>query len=582
MLLVQPTGQCESLKIMDGQLVQTLTLFVFCTYQLDRESSDTVTSHYLMVKLLFFKMLGRGLLLLSYIIISSLTFSQCSGPDYIDPTGNLVGTVRDARTNEPVSGASVTLTPSGKSSTTGQDGRYEFMGIEPDSYQVQVQKAYYQSDNKSAVVNNQGATTTVDFQLTPATGQLNCSQSLLDFGHDVTNLPVEISNTGVAALKWQLAENAAWLTCNPTSGTTHPGEKSTVVVTVDRKGLDRGTYSNAITISSEGGGSAVVNVKMTVFGITVGVNPEQLDFGSIESSITLSLTNQDSGNVTYSLEKSNEWIGLSKTGGTFSKTETISVTVNRTGLAQGDYTGSLNLIVGDNKQTIPVRMNVAAKEKPLVSTYAVASVSYNTAEFKGSVLKLGSSAVKQHGFCWSAFPTPTVSSEGFCNLGDLGTPHDFSYEAKNLAPSTVYYVRAYAENSDGLSYGEEVSFTTRGTPQLSTVSTGKVSEVIDRSASVEGVLESLGNVDEVLAYGHVWSTLSNPTVSGSKTDLGKTSKTGPFKSALSDLVPGTVYYVRAYATNSVGTAYGQEVTVRTSSSNNINIEGYGNDIKWIP
>lgn len=526
-------------------------------------------------------MLGRGLLLLSAIIIS-LTFSRCSSPDYVDPTGNLVGTVRDARSNEPVAGASVTLTPSGISSTTGADGRYEFMGIDPGSYKVQVTKTNYQSDNKSAVVNNQGATTTVDFQLTPATGQLNCSQSLLDFGHDVTNLPIEISNTGIAALKWQLAENASWLSCNPTSGVTQPHEKSTVVVTVDRKGLDRGTYSNTITISSENGGSAVVNVKMTVLGVTVGVSPEQLDFGSIESSITLSLTNQDSGNITYSLEKSNEWIGLSKTGGTFSKTETINVTVNRSGLAEGDYTGTLTLTVGDNKQTIPVRMNVAAKEKPLVSTRAVASVSYNTADFSGAVIKIGSSVVKQHGFCWSAFPTPTISDEGLCNLGDCNEPRDFTYKAVNLAPSTTYYMRAYAENADGLSYGEEVSFTTKGTPRLATVLTGKVLSVSASDASVEGVLENLGNVDEVTGYGHVWSTRSNPTVVGSKTDLGKTTRTGPFNSALTDLVPGTVYYVRAYATNSVGTAYGQEVTVRTASSNNINIEGYGEDIKWIP
>lgn len=548
---------------------------------LDSESSDAEVFHYPMVISRIFKLLWRGLRLFSLLIIS-FVLSNCSTPDLVDPTGNLVGVVRDARSNEPVSGASVTLTPSGKSCTTGQDGRYEFIGIDPGTYHVQVTKANYQSDNKTATVNNQGATTTVDFQLTPAIGVLQCAPTLLDFGHDVTTLPIEISNTGVAVLKWQLAENAAWLSCNPVSGITNPNEKSTVVVTVDRKGLDRGSYSQTITVSSVGGGSAVVNVKMMVQGIAIGHSPEQLDFGSLESSLTLSLTNQDSGNVTYSLEKSNDWIVLNKTGGSFSKTETIVVTVNRNGLAQGDYSGSLSLIVGDNKETIPVRMTVASKEKPLVSTRPVNAISYNTATLSGAVIKLGSSSISNHGFCWSTSPSPVVGNDESCNLGDCNEPRNFSYKPVDLMPSTKYYVRAYAENAEGLSYGEEVSFSTKGTPRQAIVSTGNVLSVTDTKASVEGVLENLGNVDEVTAYGHVWSTRENPTINDSKTDFGKTTKTGSFKSELIDLVPGTIYYVKAYATNNVGTAYGQEVKVRTLSSNNINIEGYGDDVKWIP
>lgn len=525
---------------------------------------------------------GRILGLLSFLILFLLFLTNCSTSDIIDPTGNLVGTVRNARTNEPVAGALVTLSPSGKSSSTGQDGRYQFMGIEAGEYHVQVSKSDYQSDNKTATVRNQGETTTLDFQLTPAIGVLQCAPSLLDFGNDVTTLPIEISNTGVAALKWQIAENSEWISCNPTVGTTNPNEKSTVVITVDRKGLDRGTYSHSITISSEGGGSAVVDVKMAVRGITIGFSPEQLDFGSIESSRTLSLTNLDAGNVTYSLVKSNEWIGLSKNGGTFSKTETVSVTVNRFGLAEGDYSGSLTLTAGDVSQSIPVKMNVAAKEKPLVSTRQVNAISFNSANFSGAIITLGSSQVIKHGFCWSTEPSPTVDKDNICNLGDASQPSDFRYQPVNLSPSTKYYVRAYAENAEGIAYGEEVTFTTKGTPRLATVQTGNVTSVTDRDASVEGMLEHLGNVDEVSDFGHVWNTRGNPTVTDNKSGLGKTDKTGSFKSALTNLVPGTVYYVRAFATNSVGTSYGKEVTFKTQSSNNINIQGYGDDNKWIP
>ena len=59
-----------------------------------------------------------------------------------------------------------------------------------------------------------------------------------------------------------------------------------------------------------------------------------------------------------------------------------------------------------------------------------------------------------------------------------------------------------------------------------------------------------------------WALTANPTIAGSQTTDG--TGTGSFMSNLTGLTPGTVYHIRAYATNSAGTAYGTDLTFTTS------------------
>lgn len=520
-------------------------------------------------------------LLLYFLSVVLLASGVSCTKDIIDTTGNLTGTVTDAKTNEPLSGVSISISPSGTTRSTGADGKFEFRDLETKEYTVTASKNGYKTDKKNVFVQT-GQDAFADFQLTSTTGTLQCSPNMLDFDSDKTTLPFEISNVGVAELKWQLTENASWLSCNPTSGVTNPSEKSSVVVIVDRTGLDSGEYTQSITVTSDGGGSAIVNVKMTVQGINVSYSPTKLDFGSVTSSLPLTLTNTGTKDITYSLSTSNQWINLSKTSGTFSKTDNVIVSVNRAGLAEGDHNGSIELVVSDQKSLIPVSMNIPSREKPVVSTIMVEDATYNSANFRGSIVRVGSSEVTSHGFCWATSNSPTIEAGFKCNLGDSKNPRDFSYKASNLTELTTYYVRAYAENQEGISYGEELTFTTKGTPKLASVSTGNVSGITDTGAVIGGSIDNLGNVDKVIQYGHVWNTSGNPTVNDQKTELGSADKLTSFNSSLTGLLPSTVYHVKAYATNSVGTSYGAEITFRTPSSNSINIEGYGDDNKWIP
>ena len=96
---------------------------------------------------------------------------------------------------------------------------------------------------------------------------------------------------------------------------------------------------------------------------------------------------------------------------------------------------------------------------------------------------------------------------------------------------------------------------------IPTIETVPVFSIFQRDALSGGTISSDGG-SEILEKGIVWSTNQNPDISlSTKTNEGGNSSN--FNSTISNLLPGTRYYVRAYATNSVGTEYGQEQTFMT-------------------
>ena len=191
---------------------------------------------------------------------------------------------------------------------------------------------------------------------------------------------------------------------------------------------------------------------------------------------------------------------------------------------------------------------------PAVTTTSVTNITQNSATCGGNVTSNGGASVTARGVCWSTSQNPTISNSHTADGSGTGS---FSSSITGLSPNTTYYVRAYATNSVGTSYGNQVSFTTATYP---TVTTGNVSNITWHSGTCGGNVTSDGG-SNVTARGVCWSTSQNPTISNSHTTNG--SGTGSFSSSLTDLSPNTTYYVRAYATNSVGTAYGNQVSFTT-------------------
>jgi uncharacterized repeat protein (TIGR02543 family) len=122
-------------------------------------------------------------------------------------------------------------------------------------------------------------------------------------------------------------------------------------------------------------------------------------------------------------------------------------------------------------------------------------------------------------------------------------------------------------------------FTWQGTLAIPTVTTQAASSITAATAIGNGNITSLG-FPNPSAYGVCWSTTQGAeTVTGNFVNNGAASATGAFTASITNLSVNTTYYVRAYATNSAGTAYGDEVSFTTPDTYNItyNLNGGTND-----
>ena len=499
---------------------------------------------------------------LFHLLISlSLVLVACSS-DPVNTKGTIVGVVKDAVSGANLQNAKVVL--DGRSALTGSDGRYQFSDVEMGTYKVSVSRDGYLSDEGSVTVKP-GETATLDFSLRQAGPVIEVIPTTLAFGEDKETLGLNIKNTGQATLNWSIVKNSNWFELDQTSGSTVAGQQSSIVVTVKRAGLEPKNYISTFTITSNGG-SKDVTVTMTVTDIPLQVRPEQLDFGSISTAQTLTLINNSGTSVSYTLRPSNSWIIPEKTSGLVTYSENINVRVDRSGLSPNDYPGTLRIEVAGRSRDIPVKMTVPDNAAPTVTLSDVTSnVSSNSAVLTGALTSLGSSAVTQHGFCWATTENLDVSSSGKCELGDRAALGNFSYQATSLHPNTLYYVRAYARNSVGITYSNQLSFKTQGAPEPPTVETTTHDRVTSTTAEVSGNILRIGNDAGVIQHGHVWSRNANPTISANQgqTRLGTVASPEPFTSGLTGLSPNVTYHVRAYATNAIGTGYGEDITFTT-------------------
>lgn len=203
-----------------------------------------------------------------------------------------------------------------------------------------------------------------------------------------------------------------------------------------------------------------------------------------------------------------------------------------------------------------VSFNTSANP-PTVSTGAVTNITTSSATGNGSIVSNGGNAVTEQGFCWSTSHNPSITGTHVVAEGDA---NDFSAALTNLSPNTTYYVRAYATNGTGTAYGDEVQFTTLSI-SVPGVTTASVTNIGNTTATGGGNVVSNGGTT-VTERGICWGTSHNPTISGSHANSG--TGTGEFTVNMANLTPNTTYYVRAYAINRQGTAYGVEVNFKTS------------------
>jgi len=192
-------------------------------------------------------------------------------------------------------------------------------------------------------------------------------------------------------------------------------------------------------------------------------------------------------------------------------------------------------------------------EIPDVETLDATAITANSATMNGRVND-------DHGIniteCWIMWGR---SASSMNNRLDCTAGADFNATVDTLQPNTTYYFNAYAKNANG----QEGNGTVKQLltlPTLPTVTTAEVTGITQTAATGGGNVTNDGGAT-VTACGICWNTSQNPTIANSHTTDG--TGTGTFTSSMTGLTPNTTYYVKAYATNSVGTAYGDEMAFTT-------------------
>ena len=194
---------------------------------------------------------------------------------------------------------------------------------------------------------------------------------------------------------------------------------------------------------------------------------------------------------------------------------------------------------------------------PSISNLFISSIASTGATISGSINN-GGSTLTQNGIVWSTSPNPTIAST--TKSTTFTSSNNISASMSELLPATTYYVRAFATNTTGTGYSEEINFTTLAisAPQFSSFSTGSVTQT---SASANGSINNEGG-SSITQKGIVWSTSQNPTIALTTKSFYSYSGNS-ISNSITGLLPATTYYVRAFATNATGTGYSQETSFTT-------------------
>ena len=200
--------------------------------------------------------------------------------------------------------------------------------------------------------------------------------------------------------------------------------------------------------------------------------------------------------------------------------------------------------------------------KPEVKIDEISNISYNTAVCKATVTYDGGDPEVKRGVCWSTSHEPDTLD---LYLGFSHGTGSYEITMPGLNMGTTYYVRAYVLGKGGENYSEEVSFSTESY-HAPMVRTDNITNVGTTTALCHGTVTSTGGApNEDVVKGACWSTSNlEPDLDHCDGHFDAAHGLGEYSVPMSNLIPGTTYYVRTYARNPCETGYGNTLIFTTA------------------
>lgn len=244
------------------------------------------------------------------------------------------------------------------------------------------------------------------------------------------------------------------------------------------------------------------------------------------------------------------------------------VTATITGLKEGDtYHARAYAITRDGTfYSGDIAFTTETTYAPSVSKPSVYDKTETGAKVRASIRTNGGLEVTAKGICYSSTNAkPTLE-----DLVAISTEADNSIlvSLSDLQGGVTYYVRSYATNAKGTGYSEEVEQFTTTKHTEPTLNGLNVMNIKDDNAEASASIANIGGEGETIEErGFVVSTSGDPTIDGYNTTKFVSSSTeDAFSTKLTGLRYNTLYYIRAYAVNKVGTGYSKTLSFETGSS----------------
>ncbi len=296
-----------------------------------------------------------------------------------------------------------------------------------------------------------------------------------------------------------------------------------------------------------------------------GKDISELDFGEKLADVSrqFNIFNDGSEKIKWKISFSADWIesvseeaGELKEGGT----QGIIVNIDRSLLESGENTTTIHVTSNDGNKQLTIKATNATV-LPTLNTLETTNITSSSAVLNAEILTKGVPSYSERGFVYALSSNPTLEDTLGKLTAKVTEENMYSATVTGLELGEEYYVRGYAINKAGAAYStNEVKVTPKRV--LAVVTTKDVSSIdIDsKSATFNGTIVDEGD-PAYTERGFVYGTVHNPTVEDDTKKVATGSGTGDFSANVRDMDLSIIYYIRAYAINEVGVAYGQETTL---------------------
>ena len=183
-------------------------------------------------------------------------------------------------------------------------------------------------------------------------------------------------------------------------------------------------------------------------------------FGNISGTVKDANTLAPLAGVTVKLSP----VGYSQVTGNngvfqFDNLDVQEYTISFSRMGYSPYEEKVSVKPGQSS-SVQITMNTTSGSIPALYMINPTNLTKTSVRLHAMLSSIGGSQVTQHGFCYGTNHNPTTS-DGVSSLGIASAVGEFSADISGLTAGTVYYCRAYAQNSSGLSYSDEITFTTQ-------------------------------------------------------------------------------------------------------------------------